>query len=116
MPHSRCKTDVSFDGPATYRIIVKGRIDDFWFENLGGMDISTQSHRDGPEVTILVGEMRDQAEFMGVMNSLYELHLPILSVESTTEIHGGRVRRIRRIRFKGSEVQGSRLKRDGQLE
>jgi len=47
-------------------------------------------------VTILVGEMRDQAEFMGVMNSLYELHLPILSVESTTEIHGGRVRRIRR--------------------
>lgn len=32
-------------------------------------------------VTTLVGQLRDQAALFGVLNSLYELHLPILSVE-----------------------------------
>jgi hypothetical protein len=31
-------------------------------------------------VTTLVGQLRDQAALIGVLNSLYELHLPILSV------------------------------------
>ncbi len=34
----------------------------------------------GP-VTELVGKVRDQAEHAGLLNSLYELHLTLLSVE-----------------------------------
>jgi hypothetical protein len=37
-------------------------------------------HREGP-VTELVGKVRDQAELAGLLNSLYELHLTLLSVE-----------------------------------
>jgi len=33
------------------------------------------------EVSILEGCLRDQAELAGVLSSLYELHLPLLSVE-----------------------------------
>ena len=32
-------------------------------------------------VTELVGKVRDQAELAGVLNTLYELHLTLLSVE-----------------------------------
>ena len=39
MPHPHFEMDISFDGPATYRIIVKGRIDQLLPEDLGGMDI-----------------------------------------------------------------------------
>jgi hypothetical protein len=81
MPHPRFGMDISFDGPAIYRIIVKGRIDQLWFEDLGGMDITIEGHEDEPAITILFGQVRDQAELMGIMNSLYELHMTVLSVE-----------------------------------
>jgi hypothetical protein len=41
------------------------------------------AHNEGNEasVTTLTGRLRDQAELSGVLNTLYELHLPILKVE-----------------------------------
>jgi hypothetical protein len=45
------------------------------------MTITTARKGDKGEVTTLVGRLRDQAELSGVLNTLYELHLPILSVE-----------------------------------
>ena len=32
-------------------------------------------------MTTLVGELADQAALAGVLNTLFELHLPVLSVE-----------------------------------
>jgi hypothetical protein len=40
-------------------------------------------------VTTLVGRVRDQAELTGLLNSLYELHLPILTVENINDKNGG---------------------------
>ena len=34
-----------------------------------------------PPVTTLVGELSDQAALAGVINTLYELHLPLLTVK-----------------------------------
>jgi hypothetical protein len=82
MPHPR-QIDISFDRPATYRIVVKGRIDQLWFEDLGGMEIHIESHENEPAITLLTGQVRDQAELMGILNSLYELHMTVLSVEHT---------------------------------
>jgi hypothetical protein len=75
--------DITFDGPATYRIIVKGRIDRLWCEDLGGMDIHIENYENEPTITTLTGEVRDQAELIGIMDSLYELHMTVLSVEHT---------------------------------
>jgi hypothetical protein len=44
-----------------------------------GITVSSPEN-DGP-ITTLVGSLRDQAKLLGVLNNLYELHLPILSVE-----------------------------------
>jgi hypothetical protein len=52
-----------------------------WSERLGGLSISTGSIEDQGPITTLVGQVRDQAELAGVLNSLYELHLTLLSVE-----------------------------------
>jgi hypothetical protein len=49
------------------------------------MRITTSSQKDKAPVTALVGQVRDQAELAGVLNTLYELHLTLLSVEYLDE-------------------------------
>ncbi len=71
--------------PATYRIQVEGVLDEIWADSLAGMRISTRKRADQSTVTMLTGLLRDQAELSGVLNGLYELHLPILSVEILAE-------------------------------
>jgi hypothetical protein len=66
---------------ATYRIEVDGHLDESWSDRLAGMQISSRKRTDETTVTVLIGRIRDQAELAGVLNTLYELHLPLLSVE-----------------------------------
>jgi hypothetical protein len=48
---------------------------------MGGMTIITSSHGDQEVTTTLEGQVRDQAELFGVLNTLYELHIPLLTVK-----------------------------------
>ena len=68
-------------GPAIYRIHVRGRLDASWSDRVGGMQITETRGSDGQAETILVGHLPDQAALSGILNSLYELHLPVLSAE-----------------------------------
>jgi hypothetical protein len=70
-----------FDHPAFYQIIVQGRIDPTWSDRLEGMAISRQTVEASPSVTTLEGELSDQAALAGVLNTLYELHMPVISVK-----------------------------------
>jgi hypothetical protein len=67
--------------PCTYRIEVEGHLDESWSHRLAAMRIATRKRTDQTPVTTLIGRLRDQAELSGVLNSLYDLHLSILSVE-----------------------------------
>ena len=71
--------------PATYRIEVEGVLDEIWADSLAGMRISSRKRADQSTVATLTGRLRDQAELSGVLNGLYELHLPILSVKILAE-------------------------------
>ncbi len=73
--------DIEFGGPAEYRIIVQGSLDASWSNRLAGMTVSTTERKTGITQTTLVGRIRDQAELSGVLDTLYNLHLSILSVE-----------------------------------
>ena len=68
-------------GPAIYRISVVGLLDPSWSDRLEGMNITESQDSDGQTVTILVGRLADQAALSGILNSLYDLHLPVLSME-----------------------------------
>lgn len=67
--------------PATYQISVQGILDPRWSGRLNGMTISMKP--DQPEnqpITVLNGRLRDQAALFGVLTTLYNLRLPLLSV------------------------------------
>lgn len=81
MPQPEYRKSFPFDRPANYRICVLGSLDERWSERLGGLRITTSSLKDQGSITALVGQIRDQAELSGVLNTLYELHLTLLSVE-----------------------------------
>jgi hypothetical protein len=71
----------AFDQAALYSITVQGRIDEDWADRLGGMAVTVFIGEGGSPVTTLVGELRDQASLSGVLDTLYALHLPVLSVQ-----------------------------------
>jgi hypothetical protein len=50
------------------------------------MTITNTERNDCATRTILVGPMLDQAELSGVLDTLYGLHLPIITVEKVDEI------------------------------
>ncbi len=51
-----------------------------WSSRLEGMAIVTRVPKDGVPVTSLTGELVDQAALAGVLDHLYSLRLPVLSV------------------------------------
>ena len=80
MREIRSPTIYDYDLPATYLICVRGKIKAGWSDRLGGMAISLEVRPDGAFETTLLGELRDQAAVLGVLNTLYELHVALLSV------------------------------------
>ncbi len=81
MPTPQGRKRFAFDRPGKYRIRVLGFLDESWSDRLGGLRITKISQKDKAPVMELVGQMPDQAKLAGVLNSLYELHLTLLSVE-----------------------------------
>ncbi len=72
---------LTFEKLATYRIRIPGALDEHWGDRLGGMSITTGHPEDYELVTSLLGQVAEQAALFGVLNTLYDLHTPILSVE-----------------------------------
>jgi hypothetical protein len=66
--------------PARYAIRVKGTLGPDWSDRLWGLQITVVTAR-GEAVTELVGSLPDQATLIGVLTSLYDLGMPLLSVE-----------------------------------
>ena len=81
--------DLKFEAPASYRIRVQGHLDNSWSDQLGGMVITRAFTGDKQPMTILIGHLSDQAALAGVMNALYDLHLPVISVELLDDMQPG---------------------------
>jgi hypothetical protein len=71
---------LTIDRKATYRIQIQGLLSSSWADYLGGLEIEVTSERAWP-VTTLTGFVQDQAALLGVLNGLYDLGYPLLSVE-----------------------------------
>ena len=75
------KKRITVDSPATYELRLQGRLDQRWSESMGGAEIRTDSPPDEPPVTVVTGNFQDQAALAGALSLLYDLGLPLLSVE-----------------------------------
>jgi hypothetical protein len=71
----------SFCNAATYSIHVEGFLDESWSERLAGMKIKVSERMNLPPLTILSGQLTDQAELLGVLNALYNLRITLMAVE-----------------------------------
>jgi hypothetical protein len=69
------------DARDKYRILIRGTVDASWLDRLGGMTVSTTRLADGSAATILSGELVDQSALVGVVNTLHDLGIPLISVE-----------------------------------
>ena len=64
------------DKSAVYRIKVQGVVPESWIDRLGGMGIVSVTSA----ATTLEGWLPDQAALNGVLDTLYQLRLPLLEV------------------------------------
>jgi len=78
--HSQESSEMSFSSGAYYKLCVFGYVDDSWSDRLGGMTIESAFSADKKPITFLEGLVTDQAELIGIVNSLYQMHLPLVSV------------------------------------
>ena len=74
-PHS------SIFEPATYKISILGTLDKKWSDYVGGMAIEHTLVLQQYPMTMLTGIVADQAALIGILNSLYDLDCPIITVE-----------------------------------
>jgi uncharacterized DUF497 family protein len=70
-----------YKSPAIYKIKVDGEISKNWSDKLGGMQINVVRSKHSEPISILVGRINDQAALSGVLNTLYENHVSIISVK-----------------------------------
>jgi hypothetical protein len=65
--------------------VVQGVLSQYWRDRLGGLVVATVGRAEGTLRTTLVAQIQDQAELRGVLETLYQLHLPILKVETSND-------------------------------
>ena len=73
--------DLSMDNLAHYRIRVSGAVNELWFDYYDNMAIEIEAGSGKRPVTTLTGCAVDQAALQGILSLLYNMHLPIVSVE-----------------------------------
>ena len=77
--------DHLFDVPGRYRILVYGTLDATWSDRLGGMTVTNIRLTDGAAATRLTGELSDQSALVGVLNTLHDCGLSLVSVERVAD-------------------------------
>ncbi len=70
-----------FSASGEYRIEVHGYLSPHWFNRFGSMQVMSCPPEGDRSLTILQGMVSDQAELAGILKTLYELHLSLLSVQ-----------------------------------
>jgi hypothetical protein len=66
---------------ATYRISVRGQLDDAWSQWFDDMTVAYESAGDGTRITVLTGAVADQPKLRGILARMWDLNLTVLSVE-----------------------------------
>ena len=71
--------------PSRYRIVLRGRLNERFESAFDGMALEP-----GPNQTVLVGEVRDQAQLYGLLDRLRDFGLELVAVEPADTADSGR--------------------------
>lgn len=75
------KINLKIDTSAVYRIKVQGRLKRNYAGSMNDMQISYETSDNDMNQTLIIGKVEDQAALSGVLNFLYDMQMPVLSVE-----------------------------------
>ena len=74
--------EFTFSKPTIYQIKVQGELDRNWSPRLGDMQIKVIKTQGSKTISEIIGSVSDQAALSGILNTLNDLHLVILSVKA----------------------------------
>ncbi len=78
------QTDRNYDQPSVYQIRIDGHLDQMWSTRFENMTLTYE----GNHITLLTGEMIDQAMLYKILRQIRDLGLPLLSVTRLTSDDG----------------------------
>lgn len=64
-----------------YKIIIEGKIDPSWYTWLGNFQLISRKEANGKCMTTLSGIVVDQAALRGLVNTLWDLNLAVVSIQ-----------------------------------
>ena len=73
--------ELNFHSPATYRVVIKGRLSSDWLDQFSDLDLQITKSEDGEYQSVLQGTLLDQTQLSGILSSIYSMHLPILEIK-----------------------------------
>lgn len=71
---------VTMYGQAVYEVWIQGYLDETWINQMSVDTIIVDTETDRGPVTVLTAAFRDQAELRGLLERIYNLNLPLISV------------------------------------
>jgi len=77
---SRQPNEPRMSSPATYSVVVRGRLTSQWADWFNGTLLDTTRVNHGQQRTCLTCQVRDQSELMGILKQLNALNLPLIEV------------------------------------
>ncbi len=78
---AKIESEFSFQKPSIYKIKVEGILKASWSEKLQGLQINVQRSPGEKPISILIGKIDDQSALSGLLNTLYDFNLTIISVQ-----------------------------------
>jgi hypothetical protein len=73
--------EITPEDTSKYEIIVGGELHESWSQWLGDMKIHPVENTNGETMTILAGNIQDQAALRGTLNKIWDMHLTLISVK-----------------------------------
>ena len=74
-------TKVTMHGPCIYELQVRGALDASWIKMMELETVTVLESDEQGTITILHGMFQDQAALRGLLDRLYRLNLPLISVQ-----------------------------------
>lgn len=84
MPNTR---RVTMHGPAVYEVWIQGTLDSTWITQMSIESLRQLPEAEGGQITVLTATFRDQAELRGLLDRIYNLNLPLISVRAINSLH-----------------------------
>jgi len=72
--------------PVEVRICVRGEMPEGWSDRLGGLTSTAKAGPGQDTVTLLSGTLPDQPALMGVLSTLHDLRLMLMSLETRADL------------------------------